>query len=286
MMRGLLPALAMAVTAGAMAGAAAAAPKPQRIVSLNLCADQLLVELVEPQRILALTEGAADPTVSAIAARAGAFRRVRGHAEEVIALEPDLVIAGAFTTPLTVSLLARLGFRVETMPIVTSLAGLKDVIGELARHVGEPERGAGLVRKLERRLAGPAPGAASPLAPATALAYQVSAIASTRPSYVDSLLTAAGLANATPRFSATRYGRIELEQIAAAPPDLLILAMGPELYRTTLADNLRHPALGRIMADGTIAPLEMARWICPTPGAGDTVAELQRLGERLARRRQ
>ena len=37
------------------AGKAASVTKPQRIVSLNLCTDQLLLQLVEPQRIAAIS---------------------------------------------------------------------------------------------------------------------------------------------------------------------------------------------------------------------------------------
>ena len=38
--------------------------KPQRIVSLNLCTDQLLLQLVEPERIAALTYLSDDPRQS------------------------------------------------------------------------------------------------------------------------------------------------------------------------------------------------------------------------------
>jgi hypothetical protein len=49
-------------------GALAAEPavKPKRIVSLDLCTDQLLVELVDRTRIAAVTHLLADPAVSAI----------------------------------------------------------------------------------------------------------------------------------------------------------------------------------------------------------------------------
>ncbi|MGH6782919.1 MAG: ABC transporter substrate-binding protein, partial [Sphingomonadaceae bacterium] len=63
--------------------------RPQRIVSLNLCADQYLMALADPQQIAALTPFARDPDMSAGAAMARKLPVARGHAEEVLARNPD-----------------------------------------------------------------------------------------------------------------------------------------------------------------------------------------------------
>ena len=68
---------------------------PRRIVSLNLCTDQLLM-LLAPERIAALSILATDPLLSVMAAEARRYPLVRGDAEEVLRFDPDLVVAAPF----------------------------------------------------------------------------------------------------------------------------------------------------------------------------------------------
>lgn len=74
-------------------GVAAAEP-PKRIVSFNICADQLVVALADPSQIAGLSPYATDPAVSTVAEKARAFRRVNWQAESTIPLDPDLVLVG------------------------------------------------------------------------------------------------------------------------------------------------------------------------------------------------
>ena len=116
------------VCAGAVAAKPASEAKPQRIVSLNLCVDQILVDLVARQRIRALSHLAADASVSAVAKKARGIATTRGEPEQVVQFDPDLVIAGAFTTKATTSLLTRLGLRVLVMPLAQDFAGIRKAV--------------------------------------------------------------------------------------------------------------------------------------------------------------
>ena len=75
---------------------AAADDPPRRIVSFNLCADQLVVALADPEQIVGLSPHAAEPKLSAVAEQARAFRRLPWQAESTIRYNPDLVLVGAF----------------------------------------------------------------------------------------------------------------------------------------------------------------------------------------------
>ncbi len=87
-------------------GAAAA---PVRVVSMNLCADELVLRLADRDQVLAVTYLARDSRGSTVATEAVGLPVTRGLTEEVVALKPDLVIAGAFTTRTTVGMLKRVG---------------------------------------------------------------------------------------------------------------------------------------------------------------------------------
>src|ERR1700721_4359183 len=73
-----------------------AAGRPQRIVSLNTCADQYLIALADKDQVAALTQFARDPGFSFYADRAKAYPVTQGQAEAVLALRPDLVITSPY----------------------------------------------------------------------------------------------------------------------------------------------------------------------------------------------
>ncbi len=132
----------IALLAIALAGALPAyAYRPLRIVSLNLCTDQILLDLVPRERIAALSFLVADPTMSPRVADAKGLTLVQGAAEEVLAFDPDLILAGTYSTPATVSLLERLGRRVVKVPMASSFEEIRVAVRLMAEAVGEPERG-------------------------------------------------------------------------------------------------------------------------------------------------
>jgi iron complex transport system substrate-binding protein len=116
-------------------GVATAAP-PQRVMSLNLCTDQLLMALLPPQRIasitwLSRTEG--DPALLALARR---LPINHGSAEEVLVACPDLVLAGRFTTATTRSQLRRAGIPLLEVDAPSDWDGIRRVTREVAAALG------------------------------------------------------------------------------------------------------------------------------------------------------
>ena len=127
--------------------------KPQRIVSLNLCTDILLFDLVAPARIAALSPSSNDPRASPIAERVQSFLRIRGEAEEVLALSPDLVLAAEFTAPATISMLERLKLRVVKVPMAQDIAGVRTSLMSVAEATGDVDKGRAAVAAFDARLA-------------------------------------------------------------------------------------------------------------------------------------
>ena len=86
--------MAALVLAPALASAPALAGAPQRVVSVNLCTDQLALMLAAPGQVISVTKLAAVPRVSTMAAQAADIPANSGLAEEIYMLQPDLVVAG------------------------------------------------------------------------------------------------------------------------------------------------------------------------------------------------
>eukprot|EP01034_Spumella_vulgaris_P018901 gene18901-24162_t len=78
--------------AAAPAPAAKAPAVPQRIVSINLCADQLVLALADRGQIAGLTKNATDREMSGEAAAARGIPLLSNSAEQILAIEPDLIV--------------------------------------------------------------------------------------------------------------------------------------------------------------------------------------------------
>jgi iron complex transport system substrate-binding protein len=259
--------------------------KPQRIVSLNLCTDILLVDLVAPERIQALSVNAADPLISPIAERARRFKRVHADAEEVLALDPDLVVNAQFTSPATASLLERIGRRVAEIPMSHDIAGVKSSVARMAEVVGEAAKGQAVIADFDARVSRVAAASEGAASQPTALIYQINGIASAVGLLEDESLRIAGFRNLAPALGPDAGGRVALEAIVANPPDLLALAGPSEEYRTVVADTLAHPAIAAAMRGRTTMVLPWRNWICGSPYIADTIEALAKTRRELAARR-
>lgn len=95
----------------------AAAEPPRRVVSANLCTDQLAMLIAAPGQLVSVSQVARDPVSSAMAAEAEGFAVNHGTAEEIFLLAPDLVLAGEYLRSDARLTLERLGLRVETFRV-------------------------------------------------------------------------------------------------------------------------------------------------------------------------
>ncbi len=113
----------------------AAAERPRRIVSINACTDQLLFALADRNQIAALTHYAAEDDFSIYTAevKASGIPLIRGSAEEVLKLKPDLVLAGTFTRRATRELLKQYGVKVALFPPSDTVDETKAAIRQAAQ---------------------------------------------------------------------------------------------------------------------------------------------------------
>jgi iron complex transport system substrate-binding protein len=257
---------------------AAAAP-PSRIVSLNLCTDQILLDLVPRERIAALSWLAADRDVSPVADDIAGLKLVRGGAEEILALAPDLVLANPYAAAPTVDLLKRLGYATEVIPFAQDFDGIRLALRRVAAAVGEMALGEALVTRFDAALASTT---GTPLKDVPimgrrpeALVYQVNGLVSGSGSLIDAALAAAGLGNQASTRRLASGGRLALEALVAAPPDLVVLAQAPRTYATVVSDNLRHPALRQLMQLKSSLVLPMPLWLCGSPRITDAIRLLR-----------
>jgi iron complex transport system substrate-binding protein len=206
----------------------------RRVVSLNLCTDQMLV-LLAPERIAALSPLARDPALSFVAAQAGSLPVVRAAAEAVLPLHPDLVLAARYGAQTTLSLLEQFGIRVVRVDQPTDFAGIRAMTRDLAALLDVPARGEALIAAMNARLDRVPP----PPRPITALALEPRFYTAQPGSMMDAVLRAAGLTNVATR------SRVGLEALLRHPPDLLVEPPMPT-YPSLATAMLDTPVLAAI----------------------------------------
>jgi len=268
-------ALALLCAVGA-AGSAAAADPPRRVVSFNICADQLVVALADPAQVAGLSPYATDPTLSAVAAEARAYRRIQWHAESVVPLDPDLVLVGPRDRSVTQRLLGALGFRVVSIAFVSTIAAARAQIREVAALLGHPERGESLLARLDAaraRLASvPRPNAS------TALLVGHGGYTEGPTSLAAGLIAEAGL-KPPAGAPAGIGGFVPLETLVMMRPDLLVTHNVIEQPRDQGSLYLAHPAVKDLYPPSRRIVLPGRYTLCGGPGL---VAGLDLLADQLA----
>jgi iron complex transport system substrate-binding protein len=257
--------------------AARAADPPRRVVSFNICADQLVVALADPAQVAALSPYATNPTLSAVATEARAYRQVPWHAESVVPLDPDLVLVGPRDRSVTQRMLAALGFRVVGIDYVGTLAAARAQIRVVAALLGQPARGEALLARLDAartRLA-----AVPPPPAATALLVGHGGYSEGPASLAAGLIAEAGLAP-PPGAPAGIGGFVPLESLVMMRPDLLVMHSVIELPRDQGSVYLTHPAVRALYPPARRLILPGRFTLCGGPGL---IAGLDHLADQLAR---
>lgn len=268
----------LAIVGAALSGEASArgeepAPKPSRIVSTNVCADQLTLLLAERGRIAALSRLAVDPDLAVLAEEARGLTLTGGRAEEIVPLKPDLVLANVYQGAQASRFLAGLGIRVFIVPEANSFAELREMLRATGAALGEPELAEEAVAALDRRLA-----AVSVAGPAgrRALILEPNGYTPAGGTLSDSVLQAAGFRNHAAALGVQGYGTVALERVVLNPPDLLIF----DDYKPSRASRaqalLHHPALARVAQTTPTLWMPSKLWLCPGPWTAEAVAQLVR----------
>ncbi len=212
----------------------AAVPRPT-IVSLNPCTDAILAEVADPAQILSVSHYSHDPRGTSMdLAVARRFRATGGTVEEVLALDPDVVVGSTFMDPATRGALTRLGLRVETVGIASTVADSKAQVRQLAAVAGHAERGEALVARIDRALV----ASHTSSAPVPAILWQPDGIVPGEGALVTELMRHAGSASHSAARGLGQADYRSLERLLADPPRVLLVA-GAE-------GGQRHPALSRL----------------------------------------
>lgn len=214
------------------------------IVSLNPCADAMLIELAPAQRIAAISHYSQDPAATSIPLDvARRFRATNGTAEEVIALRPDLVVASSFTAPSTREAFARAGLKTLYLDSPVTIEASKAQVSELAAALGAEAAGRTMNARIDAAVAAAAP---SPGAPVPALAWIGGNLVSGGGNLLDEMLRRAGFSDQAAHYGLMFTGTLPVERVIADPPRVMVVPDEPGRDASSRAAQIRARALAHL----------------------------------------
>ncbi|MEO3434962.1 ABC transporter substrate-binding protein [Inquilinus sp. CAU 1745] len=258
-----------AILALCLLSPAAYADGPERVVSVNLCADQLLVILGDPQQVVSVSFLARDRELSYVADRVEGVPINHGGAEEVLEMEPDLVLAGTYGARGAVRLLEAYGTPVLKLGLTENFADIRTQVTAVAEALGKPASGAAENAAMRADLAAAEATLPPPEERPRAVIFQADGFTAGAGTLTDAVLSAAGFRNVAAEIGMVGYGYMPLETLLYQAPDLVIAerdsAAGDVDAPSLATALLDHPALREFMKDMPVVEIPSGSMACGGP---------------------
>lgn len=259
-----------------LAGLPAAAQTPRRVVTVNLCLDQLALRLAAPGQLVGVSYLSHDPRLSTLVDRARTIPPVRAKVESILALKPDLVIMDKTSHANIKRLLREAGVPILELHWAASLADAETLITRIAEALGNEAEGRRLVEKMQadrRAFAWTEPPVG------TAAVLQANRGTTGKGSLMTELLGLSGFRNLAAELGVPAYGRWSLETVLAGQPDLLVLDAEGNANPARGTEFVDHHVMKVLEQRAKVAAVPMKYAVCAGP---ESVEVLRRLAEARA----
>lgn len=229
----------------------AAAEVRPTVVSLDYCADQFVLGLADREQVRALSKDSARP-FSYLRSRAEGLPQVRSVAEDVIALQPDIVVRSWGGDARALAFYERMGIRTVQIGYASDMEGAARVTREIGTVLGQAARAEALIASMP------------PAVPATgqsALYITPGGVTAGEGTMVDTIMHRAGLENAA---TGAGWYSLPLETLVTRRPAVALTAFfGFDDYAFDQWSSARHPALAYALKDAKVVTMTESRLTCP-----------------------
>ncbi len=236
MRRGIGAAVFLLLLTGQGMAASNSSVGASRIMSLKICTDELLMDLVPPSRIASVTFLSREKAALKIWPQAAQIPVNHNSAEEVLVTRPDLILTDSFTTRQMRRILARSGARLVEVPPAENFEQIRAVTRLVGDAVGMRPKAEALIARMDTDLRDLA--ASKPARAIRVMGWGGGGFVPGRLTLFNAVLEAAGGANI-----AANDGYYDVEGLIAARPD--VLAYGDDYIDTPSlrVDQNAHPVL-------------------------------------------
>lgn len=246
-----------------------------KIASINMCTDQLVLLLADPEQILSLSFLSHDPSGSFLYEQAREYPTNRGSSEQMLSLQPDVILAGQYSAKHTVKLLTEQGMRIETLPIANSLDDLFANIDKVARWVGHEHKGQQLITELKARVTALQKALSEKTEDhPTAAYYGANGYTVGGNTLRGQALELSGWTNVAAQKGIEHFGALSLESMIKLAPQALVDSPYSEGTYSRAQQLVQHPALKASGLDPMIINVPSRQTICAGPWTVDLIEHL------------
>lgn len=243
--------------------------RPQRIVSINPCADAILLEVADKSQIKAISHYSHEKSASSVdLEQAAQFPTTFDTAEEVINFKPDLVIAGSHVALPTVAALERLKIPIVNLGVPQNIEESKAQITLIADITRNSQKGIELNQKIDDAVKNAKSDKQIP-----ALIWQANGLSPGGGTLADELLKTAGFKNKSGDYGINMWGIVSLEPLIANPPKYLLTKMDADGSDTILT----HPIIKKLGKKTKIVDFRPKYLTCAGPVMIDALGRLKQI---------
>ncbi len=189
-----------------------------RILSTNSCADQALIEIANANQIVSLSHYSRDKTSNPFYSKTKNFPFNKGDAETILALSPNLIIKGGFEKSAFNKAVNLTNAKVLDLPMPNSIAQSINQIKEIGKITNSDAKADALIKRINELSNAPISNNIR------ALILFEGGNSAGAGTLIDDALSKTGFKNVANEYGIGNWGKVNLEQILIAPPDLIILA--------------------------------------------------------------
>lgn len=250
-----------------------AAGSPQRIVSIGLCTDQLLLMLAEREQIASVSHWAVDQNMSYMIDAVGDLPLNNASLEEIIGFNPDLVVASDFVAWDTIKFLRQLDYPVKQVPVATSVAQIYDIIAQFGEWTGNQQRAQEVIVGMRQQLADiRARYAARPVK--SVIIYSPNGFTIGANTLENDLFVHAGYRNLAAEMGIEGFQAISLEKLVAADPDVLQIDRSLSQQDSLATAYLGHPVLEKLIRQRQFLDIPTRLRICAGPMITEAIEQM------------
>jgi iron complex transport system substrate-binding protein len=238
--------------------------KPQRIVSIGLCTDQLLLMLAEREQIASVSVWALDPNMSYMIDAVGDLPLNNSSVEEVIQHQPDLVVASKYAAWDTAKFLRQLGYEVKQIPLARSIADIYSLLRQFGEWTGNQQRAESVIEQMQLELAEIQQRYAD-RPQKTVMVYSPNGFTIGGNTLENDLFTHAGYINLAATMGIEGFQPIALEALIAANPDVLQIDRTLSRADSLATAYVAHPVLAKMIQHREYLDIPTRLRICAGP---------------------
>jgi iron complex transport system substrate-binding protein len=242
------------------------------VMSLNLCTDGLILDLLPAGRIASVTYLSRSASNSFRSSEAARVPINYGTAEEALVEKPDLVLAGTYTTTATRAMLKRLRIAVLEVPPANSFEDIRAVTRRVGQALGEEYKAESLIAKMDatlRELSSDKPAGVIRVS-----GWNGGGSIPGKGTLFDAILTAAGGVNIASSLPDTRSGSFDIEELLMARPDVLAYGADSNGASALRTDSDQHPLILKIYENRRVKYPEVL-YSCGVPEIADATVEFR-----------